>query len=255
MKKDLDAKENKKLFFNIIVPLFNSENYIEKCLTSILNQSYKDFQVQVVDDCSTDSSYEKADLICNRSEKFNIIRNNKRVGALKNIFDSLSRDIKEPSQTIDILIDGDDHLYGDNVLDFLKEKYLKTNCLITYGSHLSSGGVQGKKYPRFVRKFNLFRKYFWYASHLKTFRHDLWQSINPNDLVDQNGKYFLVASDLAIMFPMLEMAGSRQEFIKEVLYVYNDKNPIGDHKIRRKEQILAAKEIRKKEIYKKRNFI
>ena len=75
MKKDLDAKENKKLFFNIIVPLFNSENYIEKCLTSILNQSYKDFQVQVVDDCSTDSSYEKADLICNRSEKFNIIRN------------------------------------------------------------------------------------------------------------------------------------------------------------------------------------
>ena len=58
-----------------------------------------------------------------------------------------------------------------------------------------------------------------------------------------------------MMFPMLEMAGKRQEFISEILYVYNDNNPISDHKIKRKEQILAAKEIRKKQIYNKRNFI
>ena len=57
------------------------------------------------------------------------------------------------------------------------------------------------------------------------------------------------------MFPMLEMAGSRQEFVKEVLYVYNDENPISDHKLRRKHQILAAKEIRKKGKYRKKDFI
>ena len=55
-----------------------------------------------------------------------------------------------------------------------------------------------------------------------------------------------MASDLAIMFPMLEMAGNRQEFIGNILYCYNDSNPISDHKIRRKEQILSAKEIRQK---------
>ena len=128
-------------------------------------------------------------------------------------------------------------------------------CLITYGSYLSSKGIQGKKYPRLIRKLNLYRKYFWYASHLKTFRHDLWLSIKKGDLLSHNGNYFSVASDLAIMFPMLEMAGDRQEFIKEILYVYNDKNPISDHKIRRKEQILAAKEIRKKKRYKSKKFI
>ena len=53
---------------------------------------------------------------------------------------------------------------------------------------------------------------------------------------------------------MLEMAGNRQEFISEILYAYNDNNPINDDKIRRKDQILAAKEIRRKKIYKKRNF-
>ena len=56
------------------------------------------------------------------------------------------------------------------------------------------------------------------------------------------------------MFPMLEMAGNRQEFIKDLLYVYNDENPISDHKIRRKEQILAAKEIRGKKRYARVNF-
>ena len=112
-----------------------------------------------------------------------------------------------------------------------------------------------EKYPWLIRNFNLYRNYFWYASHLRTFRHDLWLSLNPNDLLDKNGKYFRVAWDLAIMFPMLEMAGNRQEFMQDLLYVYNDQNPISDHKIRRKEQLLAAKEIRRKKRYKEKTFL
>ena len=153
-----------------------------------------------------------------------------------------------------MIIDGDDYLYSSDVLNIIEEKYIKTNCLITYGSHISSKEVLGKKYPKLIRKLNLFRKYFWYASHLKTFRHDLWLAINPKDLLNKNREYFSVASDLAIMFPMLEMAGNRQEFITEILYSYNDNNPISDHKIRRKEQILTAKEIRQKKRYKRRIF-
>ena len=254
MQKILDHKENQQFLFNIIVPVFNAEKYLEKCLNSIIKQSYKNFQVKVVDDCSTDSSYEVGSSICKDYKNFDICKNSRRIGALNNIFELLSLDIKEPSKTINVLLDGDDYLYSGDVLNIIHEKYINNNCLITYGSHLSSKGVQGKKYPWFVRKFNLYRKYFWYASHLKTFRHDLWLSVNPNDLLDHKGQYFSVAWDLAIMFPMLEMAGKRQEFVKDLLYVYNDQNPISDHKIRRKEQITVAKEIRKKNIYKNKNF-
>lgn len=255
MEKELDYKENHQFQFNIIVPVFNAEKYIEKCLNSIIKQSYQNYQVTVIDDCSTDSSYELASEICTNFENFTISKNQRRLGALNNICELLSLKINEPSKTIDILVDGDDYLYSRDVINILHEKYLNTNCLITYGSHLSSKGIQGKKYPKLIREFKLYRKYFWYASHLKTFRHDLWLSIDQKDLLDQNGKYFSVASDLALMFPMLEMAGNRQEFVKDILYVYNDQNPISDHKIRRKEQILAAKEIRSKKIYKKKNFI
>ena len=254
MEKELDYKDNQKLLFNIIVPVFNAEKYLEKCLNSIIKQSYKNFQVKVVDDCSTDSSYEVASAICANYKNFDIYKNTRRLGALNNISILLGLSVKYPSKTIDILIDGDDYLYSGDVLNIIYEKYLKNNCLITYGSHLSSKGVQGKKYPWLIRKFNLYRKYFWYASHLRTFRHDLWLSINPNDLINKSGQYFSVAWDLAIMFPMLEMAGNRQEFLQDLLYVYNDQNPISDHKIRRKEQILAAKEIRRKKIYKEKNF-
>ena len=254
MKKDFDPTEENELLFNIVVPLFNAEKYIEKCLNSIINQSYKKFQVQVVDDCSGDSSYEIASSICKDKENLKIFRNDRRIGALNNIYNLLNANIKEPTKTVDLIIDGDDYLYSGDVFNILKEKYIQTNCLITYGSHISSKGVQGKKYPRLIREFNLFRKYFWYGSHLRTFRHDLWLALNPKDLLNKNQKYYTVAWDLAIMLPMLEMAGNRQEFISEVLYAYNDNNPISDHRIRRKEQILAGKEIRQKKRYNKRNF-
>ena len=245
----------KNLFFNIIVPFFNAEKYINKCLNSILKQSYQNYQVLVVDDCSSDNSYEIATTICKDHKNFKIFKNSRRIGALNNISNLLNKNIKEPSKTIDLIIDGDDYLYSSDVLNFLKEKYIQSNCLITYGSHISSKGIQGKKYPNLIRNLNLYRKYFWYASHLKTFRHDLWLSINKDDLLDQHGNYFSVAWDLAIMFPMLEMSGHRQEFIEDVLYVYNDENPISDHKIRRKEQIMAADQIRRKKRYAKKNFI
>ena len=254
MKRKIDPKLEENFLFNIIVPVFNAEKYIEKCLNSIVKQAHNRFQVLIVDDCSSDSSYEIASKICEKNKYFKIFRNNRRIGALNNIRNLLEKKIKEPTKTIDLIVDGDDYLYSSDVLNILEEKYKQANCLITYGSHLSSKGVQGKKYPRIIRKFNLFRKYFWYASHLKTFRHDLWLAIKPKDLINKNQQYFSVAWDLAMMFPMLEMAGKRQEFISEILYFYNDSNPISDHKIRRKEQILTAKEIRQKKRYKKRNF-
>lgn len=41
---------------SIIVPMYNSAKYIGDCLDSILAQSFEDYEVIVVDDCSTDDS-------------------------------------------------------------------------------------------------------------------------------------------------------------------------------------------------------
>ena len=44
--------------FSVIIPLYNSEEYIGECLESLLKQTLKNFEVIVVDDCSTDRSCE-----------------------------------------------------------------------------------------------------------------------------------------------------------------------------------------------------
>ena len=42
--------------FSIIIPVYNVEKYIKKCLDSVFNQTFKDFEVICVNDGSTDSS-------------------------------------------------------------------------------------------------------------------------------------------------------------------------------------------------------
>ena len=46
----------KILAISVIVPMYNAENFIGECLTSLANQTFKNFEVLVVDDCSTDNS-------------------------------------------------------------------------------------------------------------------------------------------------------------------------------------------------------
>ena len=42
--------------FSIIVPVYNVEQYLENCINSVLNQSFQNFQLILVDDGSKDSS-------------------------------------------------------------------------------------------------------------------------------------------------------------------------------------------------------
>ena len=56
-----------KFAVTVIVPMYNVENYIEPCLRSLLNQTVQDFEVIVVDDCSTDRS---ASVVKNLSSEF-----------------------------------------------------------------------------------------------------------------------------------------------------------------------------------------
>ena len=41
---------------SIIIPIYNAEKTIERCINSILNQTYKDFELLLLDDGSTDAS-------------------------------------------------------------------------------------------------------------------------------------------------------------------------------------------------------
>ena len=41
---------------SIVIPMYNTEKYVAECLDSIFAQTFQDFEVIIVDDCSTDNS-------------------------------------------------------------------------------------------------------------------------------------------------------------------------------------------------------
>lgn len=61
------------MLFSIIIPVYNVEQYLPECLESILNQTYKDFEVILVDDGSTDSSGTICDDFAKKYKKFKVI--------------------------------------------------------------------------------------------------------------------------------------------------------------------------------------
>lgn len=44
------------IFLSIIIPVYNVENYLKSCLSSILDQQFKQYEIILVDDGSTDNS-------------------------------------------------------------------------------------------------------------------------------------------------------------------------------------------------------
>ena len=96
--------------FSIIIPVYNVEKYIEKCLDSIFNQTLKDFEVIVVNDGTKDKSIE---LIKNYDIKI-INQKNQGLSAARN------RGVKEATGEYLLFLDSDDYLEKDTLKELNK---------------------------------------------------------------------------------------------------------------------------------------
>ena len=232
----------------IAIPSYNAEKYIGSCISSIKQQSFENFEVVIVSDSSTDSTIEKAYEEIENDSRFRVISSDKNLGPLSSII-LATQELNPNPEDIIVNIDGDDALYLRTALEIVMSTYDRTACLMTYGSFKTQSGHilnpnVGKRYSQSIINKNLYRKSEWLASHLRTYKYHLWKCINDDDLRDSSGKYWRVSGDLAIMFPMLEMAGNRQEAISDLIYFYRNNINTNEHRVHRKEQTEAAKTIR-----------
>ncbi len=91
-------------FFSIVIPLYNKENFVQNTLKSVLNQTFQDFEVIVVDDGSTDKSAEKVKEFNN--PKINYFRiENQGVSTARNI------GIQKSKANYICFLDADDYWY------------------------------------------------------------------------------------------------------------------------------------------------
>jgi len=238
---------NTKTFrFKIVVPAYNCTKWLKRCLDSIERQTHKVFDVCVIDDASTDAQQQPIiEDYCRRNNWIYHFNETNR-GALFNIIKGIALHQPEDQDVI-ITLDGDDWLYNSRVLTKLDRIYSHEDVYLTYGQFITyPRGNIGSCRPVSNETITnrSFRKIKWVFSHPKTFKYYLWRHIKDEDLRDKDGNIFKVASDLAIMFPMLEMAAYRFRYINEFLYVYNKVNPLNDDKIHLERQQVAVNYIR-----------
>lgn len=230
----------------ILTTLYNAQYFIGKCIKSLQEQSFKDWTCYILDDMSTDNSVNIVKQLIENDERFVLIRNDKKLYQGGN-YDQIIRHSDFSDDEVCVEVDGDDWLPHSGVLDRINHIYQDKNIWITNGSFIYPNAIIG-----FSSRQNLdnLRQQQFTASHLRTWRVGLWNRIKPEDLKDSNGNYYKVTGDLSFMYPMLEMAGPEHYyFVPEIMYTYNDLNPLNDHKVDINSVISIANKIRNKEPY------
>lgn len=220
--------------FVILIPSYNNEAFCSFNLVSALRQQYSNYRIVYVNDCSTDGTLNLVKQIVEKEGKehlVTIIDNKERRLALGNIYHAIHEEIEDDE--IVICLDGDDALANKSVLSFLNIIYSNSypEVWLTYGqfAEMNSKNLGWvARIPNDVVSNNAFRTFTHIPSHLRTFYAWLFKLIDVDDLLYQ-GNFFEMSWDMAMMFPMIEMARDHFQFISKVLYIYNDRNPISDH--------------------------
>ncbi|MFA6066324.1 MAG: glycosyltransferase family 2 protein [Candidatus Babeliaceae bacterium] len=238
--------------FVIIIPSYNNQEYYQKNLSDALDQEYENYRIIYIEDASTDNTKQLVEQFIENhknAHRITCISNNTRKGALENLYTTIHT--CNPWEII-VCLDGDDWLYNRHVLEYLNAVYRNSNVWMTYGQFIQYPanyiGWCKQIAPNVIQE-NSFRDQLWISSHLRTFYAWLFQAINKSDL-QINGEFFPMAWDLAMMFPMLEMAGTHSKFIEEILYVYNRENNLNDEKIDQQKQLNLGFHIRSLTKYK-----
>ncbi len=235
----------------VIIPSYNNEQWCDKNILSVLNQKYDNFRIVYIDDKSKDLTHQKIQKIIQshpQGHRVQLIHNNERRGALYNLYHVIHAcDDKE----IIITVDGDDWLTYDHVLARINKEYADPSTWMTYGQfEFWPAKTVGfcKDFPATIIATNMYRKYRWIASHPRTFYAWLFKQVQKDDLL-YNGEFFPMTWDQAFMYPMLEMAGTKAHCINEVLYSYNQANPINDGKVNLQLVLHLERFIRGKQRY------
>lgn len=235
----------------ILMTTYNNEKFAEWSINSALQQKYpaEHMRIIIINDCSTDKTQQILENYINnhpKKERVLLINNTERRGALANQYYANHELIADADVVVNL--DGDDAFAHDQVLAFYNDVYSRKNPEIwmTYGQFKEFGsGTIGfcKPMPENVVRGNLFRRHPDTASHPRTYYSWLYKLVKKEHLT-RNGKFFSMCADIATSIPMMEMARNHFLFIPGVLYIYNDINPLNDHKKSKRKQAALDKYIR-----------
>lgn len=111
---------------SIIIPIYNASKYLNQCLQSIINQSYKNFEVLLIDDGSTDNSKMICKKYLNKDKRFHYLyKHNEGVSSARNL------GLEHAKGEYIIFVDSDDYCDTNMLNEIVKQ--MDKNTLICFG--------------------------------------------------------------------------------------------------------------------------
>jgi glycosyltransferase involved in cell wall biosynthesis len=258
-------RKSTELPFVIVVCSYNNDQWSETTLTSLFTQNYTNFRVIIVDDCSSDNNCEVIQQCIDKynfGDRVTFIKNEQRHRKLFNLYRVL---YECNDDEIVLMVDGDDWLIDENVLSFFNNIYADDSIWFTYGQYRNVPASQAIQWghkemgycrpvPKHIQRQQAYRYYSFIYMHPRTFRAWLFKLVKLEDLIADKiegfeGNFYPASNDVAMYFPMVEMAHTHIKFISDILYIRNLYSEIVGFKVDRRLQTTSAREIRKKKCY------
>lgn len=228
----------------VVTPMYNCSNYIETCIQSVATQDYDNWIMIIIDDKSTDDSYNIA--IKYQSDNIIVIKNTDNKGAIYNQVNTIVN-YCFPDDIV-MLVDGDDSLRNDNQIFHFYNNLYDGTTEFTYGSCWSmvdSIPLISQPYPDEVKQTKQYKKHLfnWNMpyTHLRTFKANLLNGVDDINLTDEDGNWYKAGGDGALFYALLNNADpDKIKVVQDIVYNYNDTNPLNDYKVNSDEQTKNA---------------
>lgn len=142
-------KKDSKPLVSVVMPVYNAEHYVASAVESILNQTFRNFECIIIDDCSSDDTVNILQSFKKKDNRIVLIRNKKNLGVTK----SLNIGLKLAKGKYIIRMDADDWSYPERFE--LQIKLMQDNPdVVVSGSYIEI--CDSKLRIKYVRKYNLY---------------------------------------------------------------------------------------------------
>lgn len=218
--------------FSIIIPNYNNGAFIGEAIQSVIRQSYSDWEVIVVDDCSTDQSIEVVRALC-RDKRIRLLINSKNKG----VGYSKRRGLKHARGDLIGTLGSDDRLSEDALEKMVEAHYLNLNASLIYSQmhvcdsalrpqHIFKGTGPIPEGETFLSQQN---NTYHQVTSFRTFKKELYNK------TEGFNHRFKKAADKDIIYKLEEVG--EMVYIEEPLYYYRHH----DHNISLNENALSAR--------------
>lgn len=232
----------------VIIPIYNCEKYLERCLESVISQTYKNLEILLINDGSTDNSKKICDYYLCKDSRIKLInKENSGVSDTRNV------GIKEAGGDYIAFVDADDFIEYDMYEKMLK-KSVENNCDMVFCDYIefNDKGIANSEsisVNEFVKTRDL--KYFIAGKNTDRLMGSIWRILFKKNVVEnlRFNKDIILGEDL--LFVLQALSNNKKiSSVNEKLYHYyfqssdNYKKYLNNPKYYKSQQLLTENIVR-----------